>query len=610
MFATRRFISASCQQIARRLLSTCRQVAVRRLVVPSGQNVARRLMSTTSTTSPSLSPKTMFCQQCEQTENGTGCTTVGVCGKTPTVAALQDLLVYALKGISVYANLSAKLGSSDIVVDNFVFQSLFSTLTNVNFDASRFQGYLREAHQMKQRALENYKQAAKKAGVAPVLVESGAGTWKFNENASIDELVIEGRYHGIEEMKSRLNADFLGLQELIMYGLKGLCAYAEHAFQVGKHDLSVFAFVHDCLSGLSTEKLSVDELFGMALNVGKFNLRVTQLLNEGHTERYGSPVPTPVHLNAKKGKCILISGHDLRDLEELLKQTEGKDINVYTHGEMLPAHGYPGLKKYSHLIGNYGGPWQNQKFDFSAFPGPIVMTTNCLIEPRKSYKDRLFTRSVVGWEGVTHIPTQDYSQVIQSALKCDGFKQDEAEKTILTGFGHNAVLSVADKVIDAVKAGKIDHFFLIGGCDGSESERSYFKDLAQLTPKSSIILTLGCAKYRFNKLDLGTVEGIPRVLDVGQCNDAYSAVQIAVALAGAFKTDVNSLPLSFAISWLEQKAVAVLLTLLHLNIQGIRLGPNLPAFLTPNLIKILNDKYKIQQIGEPSADLKAFLAKK
>lgn len=551
----------------------------------------------------------MFCNQCEQTENTKACTTVGVCGKTPTVAALQDLLVYALKGVSVYADLAYKLGANDIVVDNFVFQSLFSTLTNVNFDATRFKEYLREAFEMKKRAIENYKEASKKAGVSPLLIDYGPAVWQFDSTKSIDDLVAEGRTHGVEEMKSRLDADYMGLQELIMYGIKGLCAYADHAFLLGKHDDQVYAFVHECLSNLSKENMSVDQLFSMALDVGKHNMRVTQMLNEGHTERYGSPVPTPLNINVKQGKCILVSGHDLRDLEEILKQTEGKGINVYTHGEMLPAHGYPGLKKFQHLAGNYGGPWQNQKFDFASFPGPIVMTTNCLIEPRKSYKDRLFTRSAVGWEGVRHLKNYDFSSVIDTALKCEGFKKDEPEKTILTGFGHNAILGVADKVVGAVKAGKIDHFFLIGGCDGSESERSYFKDLAVLTPKSSIILTLGCAKYRFNKLDLGTVEGIPRVLDVGQCNDAYSAIQVAVALAKAFNTDVNSLPLSFAISWLEQKAVSVLLTLLYLNIQGIRLGPNLPAFLTPNLMKILNDRFKLQQVGEAGADLKQFLSK-
>jgi hydroxylamine reductase len=546
----------------------------------------------------------MFCYQCEQTAKGTGCTLRGVCGKDPQAAALQDLLIHSVKGISMFAHRSAQLGEHDREIDVFVIKALFATVTNVNFDPEALYGYLAKANQLAEKAKASYENACKKAGKTP---ESLCRPSECKLPASIEAAVEQGQKIGIEQRKKSLGDDVTGLQELILYGLKGAAAYADHAQVLGKEDPAVYASFHEILDFLAQNPTDINALLGKALQVGEHNLKCMELLDAANTGAYGHPTPTQVRIEPIKGKAIVVSGHDLKDLEELLKQTEGRGINVYTHGEMLPAHGYPGLKKYKHLVGNYGGAWQEQQKEFSAFPGAILMTTNCIIKPRDDYKGRIFTRSVVGWPGVKHVTGFDFSPVIKAALDAEGFKADGANKTILVGFGRNAVLSVAGAVIDAVKAGKIRHFFLVGGCDGARPGRNYYTDFAQAVPKDCVILTLACGKYRFNRLDFGTIGGIPRLLDIGQCNDAYSAIQIAGALAKAFNTDVNSLPLSIICSWFEQKAVAILLTLLHLGIRNIRLGPSLPAFVTPAALNVLVQKFNLAPISTPQDDLRAIL---
>jgi hydroxylamine reductase len=544
----------------------------------------------------------MFCYQCEQTAKGTGCTIKGVCGKDPETAALQDLLVHTTKAVSAYAHRARQHGAVDAEIDVATIEALFTTVTNVNFDVDRLAGLVRKMAALCGKAKELYEGACRKAGSEP---ESLA--FDFFPAGDVAGLVAQGVDVGIEKRKATLGDDAAGLQELLTYGLKGMAAYADHAKILGKEDDEVYAFFHEALNFLNRTDPTVDELVGMNLKCGEVNLKVMGLLSEANTGTYGHPVPTAVRVEPVKGKAILISGHDLKDLEELLKQTDGKGINVYTHSEMLPAHGYPELKKYTHLVANYGGAWQDQAKEFDAFPGPILMTTNCIQKPRDSYKARIFTTGLVAWPGVTHVSDGNFAPVIEAALAADGFAEDGPDKTILVGFGHNAVLGVADKVIDAVKQGAIKHFFLIGGCDGAKSGRNYFTEMAQAVPDDCVILTLACGKYRFNKLDFGDIGGIPRLLDVGQCNDAYSAVQIAVALAGAFDTDVNSLPLSMVISWYEQKAVCILLTLLHLGIQNIRLGPSLPAFVTPAVLDVLVKNFNIMPISTAEEDLKAIL---
>lgn len=553
----------------------------------------------------------MFCFQCEQTENGTGCTVVGNCGKTPDVAALQDLLIHALKGLSMYAHRARLLGGVDHDIDRFVPHVMFTTLTNVNFDPDRFVDYLREVEKMRDKAKALYEAKCKEAGKTPEKLSGPYVTWSFNERLDVDSLANKGKAVGVLARKKELGEDIAGLVELITYGLKGYAAYTDHARVLGRESDDVYAFFYEALDKLAQPNPALGDLLALALKVGEYNLKTLANLDSGNTGRFGNPTPTKVRTTPVKGKCIVVSGHDLPDLELVLKQTEGKGINVYTHGELLPAHGYPQLKKYKHLVGNYGGAWQNQKSEFAEFPGAILMTTNCIIEPRKSYKGRIFTRSAVGWPGVKHLEGDDLQTLIDAALEEEGFTEDSPAAYTTTGFGHNAVLGVAPAVIEAVKTGKIKHFFLIGGCDGAAGERNYFKEVALNTPKDSVILTLACGKYRFNKLEFGDIGGIPRLLDVGQCNDAYGAVQIAVALAKAFNTDVNSLPLSFVVSWFEQKAVAVLLSLLYLGIKDIRLGPHLPAFVTPAALQILNQKFGLRPIGtNVQEDIKQMLAKK
>ena len=547
----------------------------------------------------------MFCYQCEQTAKGTGCTVGGVCGKDATVAAVQDVLIHTLKGLSMYAHRAGQLGVRDRETDVFTIQALFSTLTNVNFDGPDLTGWVKRGVALREKAKGQYEAAARKAGKK---VETLAGPAAFKPAADAAGMVKQAQDEIGIAPRIKLQGDTVaGLQELIVYGLKGLAAYADHAQILGKEDPKAYAFFHEALDFLAGNPADVPALLGMALRTGEVNLTVMGLLDAANTGTYGDPVPTPVRIEPLKGKAIVVSGHDLKDLEELLKQTEGKGINVYTHGEMLPAHAYPGLKKYKHLAGNYGGAWQEQQKEFAAFPGAILMTTNCLMRPQDSYKARLFTSGIVGFPGVKHIADRNFKPVIDAALAAEGFKADGPAKTILTGFGHAAVMSVAGPVIDAVKAGKIRRFFLIGGCDGAKPGRNYYTDFALAVPKDCVILTLACGKYRFNKLDFGDIGGIPRLLDVGQCNDSYSAIQIAVALSKAFNVPVNDLPLSLVLSWYEQKACVILLSLLHLGIKNIRIGPSLPAFLTPAAVDVLVKTYNLTPITTAEADLKAIL---
>ena len=546
----------------------------------------------------------MFCYQCEQTAKGEGCTKVGVCGKQPEVAALQDLLVYALKGIANYAHRAGEMGVRDEEIDVFTAEALFATLTNVNFDPERFQAILARAAEVRDRAKKAYENAASSAGKTP---EEFSGPAAWIPASDLEGLIAQGEDVTITKRKEALGDDITGLQELLTYGLKGIAAYADHARILGKEDDEVYAFLHEALDFLTKDNPTVDELLGLALRAGEVNLKVMALLDDANTSAYGHPEPTQVRITPRKGKAIAVSGHDLKDLEELLKQTEGKGINVYTHGEMLPCHGYPELKKYKHLAGNYGGAWQDQKKEFDEFPGAILMTTNCIQKPRDSYNGRIFTCGQVAWPGVTHIGDRNFTPVIEAALAAPGFDADGPDREITVGFARNAVLGVADKVIEAVKGGAIKHFFLIGGCDGAKGGRNYYTDFAKAVPDDCVILTLACGKYRFNKLDFGDIGGIPRLLDIGQCNDAYSAIQIAVALAEAFDTDVNGLPLSMIISWYEQKAVSILLTLLHLGIKNIKLGPSLPAFVTPAALNILVEKFNIAPIKTAEEDLQEIL---
>jgi hydroxylamine reductase len=558
----------------------------------------------------------MFCYQCEQTTRGTGCTALGVCGKDAQTAALQDLLIHATKGLSMYAHRARVLGAADRQLDVFVLEALFSTVTNVNFDPRRLERLVLRAGQLRDRARRLYEEACVKAGESS---ETPGGPARWTPPGDPRELIDQGREVTIRNRVKSLGADVVGLQELLVYGLKGMAAYADHAQILGSQDEEVYAFFHEALDFLAGDPADTDALLAMALRCGQVNLKVMGLLDEAHTSRYGHPTPTKVRVTPVAGKCICVSGHDMMDLEELLKQTEGKGVNVYTHGEMLPAHGYPGLKEHKHLVGNYGGAWQDQRKEFDAFPGAILMTTNCLQRPRQSYKGRIFTSGLVAFPGVRHIAGRDFTPVIEAAIAAKGFAGDEPEKTITVGFGHDAVMKVADKVVEAVKAGKIRRFFLIGGCDGAKPGRNYYTDFARQVPCDCVILTLACGKYRFNKLSFGDIParpagsgqagggGIPRLLDLGQCNDAYSAVRIASALAKAFNCGVNDLPLSLILSWFEQKAVVILLTLLHLGIKDIRLGPSLPVFVTPAVLDVLVKKFNLKPITTPEADLKAIL---
>lgn len=542
----------------------------------------------------------MFCYQCEQTVGGKGCTKRGVCGKTPEIANLQDLLIYQLKGISCYAKeILDKGGNIDQEVVKFVENGLFTTLTNVNFDPEVHINLLKKSQKIK----EKLRKIAPKGEYPEHAI--------YNLSDSKDEMLKDAIKAGIMYDDS-LDQDIRSLRSTILYGLKGIAAYGHQARFINFIDKEVDNFYFKALETTTNNKLSSEDLIELTMKTGNIAIAVMKLLDDANTSKYKNPTPHKVNITLKKGPFIIVSGHDLRDLEMLLEQSEGKGINIYTHGEMLPAHGYDGLKKYKHLVGNFGSAWQNQQKEFDDIPGCILMTTNCLMQPRESYKDRIYSTSVVGWEGIKHIKAdedgyKDFSEIINKALELGGYDEDEEYKEILVGFGHKTTLSNAEKIVSAVNDGNIKHFFVIGGCDGARPGRNYYTDFAKLVPKDCIILTLACGKYRFNKLEFGEVAGLPRLLDIGQCNDLYSAVKIATSLADAFDTNVNSLPLSIILSWYEQKAVADLLALLALGIRGIYLGPSLPAFLSPNVLQYLVDNFDLKPISTPDEDLKSCL---
>ena len=548
----------------------------------------------------------MFCYQCEQTSQGAGCRVVGVCGKNENCATLQDLLLYAVKGISQYAHRAAKLGARDPEIDSFTIEAIFATLTNVNFDEDTLAALVYKAAGIRDTALALYREAATKAGES---VQNISGPALFQPAVSRDELLAQGKRQLISLSFEGNGNEIKNLEELVIYGLKGVAAYAYHAMMLGSSAPASYSVIHELLSRL-TEANYAEELLGMALRVGELNFHVLEQLDRAHTESFGAPQPTPVRLHAKAGKAILISGHDLHDLYQLLLQTEGTGINVYTHGEMLPAHGYPKLHAFPHLVGNWGGAWVDQAEEFDSFPGAILMTSNCIQQPRETYKSRIFTAGPVQWPGVSHVEGTSFAPLINAALSAPGFEQDEPEvPPAMTGFGHDAVLSVAPAVIDAVKSGALKRFFLIGGCDGARSGRSYYTQLAESVPHDSVILTLACGKFRFNKQQqsFGTLGGLPRLMDMGQCNDAYSALKVAQALASAFQCGINDLPLSLVLSWYEQKAVSILLTLLWLGVRNIRIGPTLPAFLSPSVLGLLHEKFNLMPTTTVEQDLAAIL---
>ena len=539
----------------------------------------------------------MFCYQCEQTVGGKGCTKVGVCGKTPNIANLQDLLLYQLKGISSYAMLLINKGEKiDKDVISFVEDSLFMTLTNVNFDGDSHENMLRKSQEIKQNLREK---------TGETLSDNEYACYNLSESRS---RMLEDAVRAGIMFDQNLDADIRSLRQTIVYGLKGISAYSHQARQLGFYSDQVDEFFFRALSTIIDDDIALEDLITFTMKTGEIAVATIEKLDEANTTIYKNPEPQKVNVKLKKGPFIVVSGHDLKDLEMLLKQTEGKGINIYTHGEMIPCHGYPELNKYKHLAGNYGGAWQDQQKEFDNLPGCVLMTTNCLMKPRDSYKDRIFTTSVVGWDGVKYIGKKeggdkDFSEIINKALELGGYDEDQEPHEILVGFGHKATLSNAPAIVDAVKSGKLRHFFLIGGCDGARPGRNYYTDFAKQVPEDCIILTLACGKYRFNKLDFGEVAGLPRLLDIGQCNDAYSAVKIALALSDAFDTDVNGLPLSIILSWYEQKAVADLLALLSLGIKEIYLGPTLPAFISPNVLQYLVDTFNLNTISTPEKDL-------
>ncbi|MBD3331772.1 hydroxylamine reductase, partial [candidate division GN15 bacterium] len=541
------------------------------------------------------------CYQCEQTAREAGCTSHGVCGKDPETAAVQDLLVHVCKGIGWYASRLPESHEHRCPAGRFVTEALFTTVTNVNFDPETIAPMVKAGSDLMRSLRAEYHKIRKSKGAEPD-VSGLYDDWEVNET-SVPDLERLGTRFSPRTRVERFGADVSGLAELVMYGLKGTAAYAHHARVLGIEDDAVYGFFHEALGFLADEPADTDQLLAMTLKVGEVNLKVMEMLDRANTGTYGHPEPTEVRTTPVAGKCILVSGHDLKDLYELLLQTEGKGINVYTHGEMLPCHGYPELKRFKHLAGNYGGAWQDQRKEFDQFPGAILMTTNCIQKPRTSYQDRLFTCGLVQWPGVKHIDSHDFSEVISAAERAPGFEVDADPAFTHTGFGHNAVTGLADKVVDAVKAGRIKHFYLIGGCDGAKSGRNYYTEAAQAVPEDAVIMTLACGKFRFNKLEFGDIDGIPRLLDVGQCNDAYSAIKIAGALAEAFDCDVNDLPLSLVLSWYEQKAVCILLTLLHLGIKDIKIGPSLPAFIGKGVLDILVAKFALKPIKDVETDI-------
>ena len=548
----------------------------------------------------------MFCVQCEQTIRtpaGNGCAYAqGMCGKTAETSDLQDVLIYALQGLSAWALAAREHGVIDNEIDAFVPKAFFATLTNVNFDSARIVAYVNQALAHRQQLVDRLAALAVQVTGLP----EAAG---FEPGDELLAQLAHAPQTAVNRGKSEVHEDIMGLRLLCLYGLKGAAAYMEHARVLGQQDSEVAAEFHRIMSWLSTDPSELDPLFKCAMEIGLLNFKIMEMLDLGETTAFGHPEPTQVRVTPVPGKCILVSGHDMVDLKLILEQTAGTGINVYTHGEMLPALAYPFFKQYPHLVGNYGSAWQNQQKEFANFPGAVVMTSNCIIDPNVgNYSDRIFTRSIVGWPGVTHLEGEDFSAVIAKAQALEGFKHVELEHFITIGFARNALMQAAPAVIDKVKAGEISHFFLVGGCDGDRAERAYYTEFAKAIPQDSLLLTLGCGKYKFNKLDFGDIGGIPRLLDVGQCNDAYSAIQLALALSEAFECGVNDLPLTLVLSWFEQKAIVILLTLLALGVKDIRTGPTAPAFLTPALLKVLEEQFGLKGTTTAEADLAEILA--
>lgn len=543
----------------------------------------------------------MFCYQCQETAKGTGCSVMGVCGKTPEVSNMQDLLLFVARGIAFYNNELRKEGKASAVADKYVVDAMFISITNANFDFEAIKAKVKEGLALKSEL------GAQLGNLNQQLPDEC--TWNGDE----DEYMTKALEVGVLRTP---NEDIRSLKELIHYGLKGMAAYAEHAYNLDKTDDEIFAFMQRALAEITREDISADELVALALETGKYGVQAMALLDAANTGRYGNPEITQVNIGVGKNPGILISGHDLRDIEELLQQTEGTGVDVYTHSEMLPAHYYPHLKKYKHLVGNFGGAWWQQKEDFEAFNGPILFTTNCIVPPSKNatYKDRIFTTGAAGLDGATHIPERknggqkDFSPIIEMAKQCQPPREIESG-SITGGFAHAQVIALADKVVEAVKSGAIKKFFVMAGCDGRMSKRNYYADFAKALPNDTVILTAGCAKYRYNKLPLGDIGGIPRVLDAGQCNDSYSLAVIALKLKEVFGLeDINQLPIAFNIAWYEQKAVIVLLALLHLGVKNIHLGPTLPGFLSPNVAKVLVDNFGIAGITTVEEDIEMFMA--
>ena len=547
----------------------------------------------------------MFCYQCEQTAGCAGCTgSTGVCGKTAETARLQDQLVGAMIGLARAAEGVECPGDR---VYRTVIEGLFTTLTNVSFDDDAIRAQIEKTHMEKERLLA----APVKKSAGPR--EKAAGESGAAENAACAVASVQDTDDYNLGLLWDMDPDIRSLKSLILFGLKGMAAYAYHALMLGASDETVNRFFLTGLREIAKDG-TVESLLPTVLKVGEVNLTCMAMLDAANTGTYGTPIPVSVPLVVERGPFIVVTGHDLKDLELLLKQTEGKGVNIYTHGEMLPAHAYPELRKYPQLKGNFGTAWQNQQKEFADIPAPILFTTNCLMPPKKSYADRVFTTEVVAYPGMVHIDDEkDFTPVIEKALELGGYQEDRqftginGGTRVMTGFGHGTILSVADQVIDAVKSGAIRHFFLVAGCDGAKPGRNYYTDFVKQTPADSIVLTLACGKFRFNDLDLGNIGGLPRIMDMGQCNDAYGAIKVAMALAEAFGCEVNELPLSFVLSWYEQKAVCILLTLLHLGIRNIRLGPSLPAFLSPNILNFLVENYGIGPVTTPEEDLKALL---
>ena len=544
----------------------------------------------------------LFCFQCQETAKNEGCTVAGVCGKKADTASLQDLLIYVLRGISIFGEKAKELGELEKKAGLFIAQSLFSTITNANFDNDRFIDQIKEGLNIRNELREKYGDK----------IESELHDSALWFSDDVDDFFRKAAEVGV---LSQENEDVRSLRELLIIGLKGLAAYADHAAMLGFEDEKIYAFIMEALVS-TTKNLSVDEMVAIVMKCGEYAVNTMALLDKANTSTYGNPEITKVNLGVRNNPGILISGHDLKDMEELLKQTEGTGIDVYTHSEMLPANYYPAFKKYDHFVGNYGNAWWQQNKEFESFNGPILMTTNCIIPVKDSYKDRIFTTGMAGYAGVKHVPDReegkikDFSEIIELAKKCDPPTEIETGE-IIGGFAHNQVLALADKVVDAVKSGAVKRFIVMAGCDGRQKARNYYTEVAEQVPKDTIILTAGCAKYRYNKLDLGDINGIPRVLDAGQCNDSYSLAVIALKLKEVFELDdINDLPISFDIAWYEQKAVVVLLALLFLGVKGIRLGPTLPAFLSPNVLKVLVENFNIKPIGTVQEDIEAMMAGK